>query len=873
MTDTLPYKFKDIKVFGSTEWLANNEKNYRLVFDETEVSYIYCEISLFNKLFDEEDWDLNLELKCYTSENKEICSLNCNRKVHKEDNVVFVREGWGVKDTGIYWKRGSYRWEAHIDGKFIAERHFYVEKSGIVSETFNPYFKIDTLKLYEGADSNVKPKDRKYYKNFHNNDSRYIWVEFTADNLLKDFEYWACELKFNFKTHTGQLIGRIDKLLFVYPQDEKIVCTVGWGSEARGTWSMDDYYVDILFMDQLVAVIPFKVTYDYEEATEDDFRNFSTSYKGIKSDIPGIITDPIKVNESLEDVLAELKGLIGLDAIKKKIADYTDYLNFIKIRKQKGLTDSDRIALHAVFKGNPGTGKTTVARMLGKIYKQMGLLSKGHVHEVDRGDLVAEYIGQTAPKTKEAIKKAKGGILFIDEAYSLARKDDDSKDFGREAIEVILKEMSDGTGDLAVIVAGYPEQMETFINSNPGLKSRFNIIFDFPDYMPQDLIQIAEYSAEKKGVILNKEATQTLYNKLVEEYRGRNKTFGNARLVNSIIDEAKMNLGLRIMKEKDPQLLTNIELSTIEPVDIDKIYLPKVRYNADIPIDEELLRDSLNKLKAMIGLGNIKQEIDELVKLVRFYIETGKDIRKTFSLHSVFTGNPGTGKTTVARILAQIYKALGILERGHLVEVDRQGLVGAYLGQTAIKTSEAIDHAMGGVLFIDEAYALTATGGNDYGKEAVETLLKRMEDQRGEFVVIAAGYTSPMQVFLESNPGLKSRFDRIFHFNDYDVKEMIDIAELLFKENNVHLEKKAKVFLMEYMTKMYQNKDKYFGNGREARKIVERAIKNQHLRLAQTPQDQRTQKMIDVITAKDLEDLIAEQNQSSNPSSSIGFKI
>jgi len=462
--------------------------------------------------------------------------------------------------------------------------------------------------------------------------------------------------------------------------------------------------------------------------------------------------------------------------------------------------------------------------------------------------------------------------LFIDEAYALSRKDDDSKDFGREAIEVLLKEMSDGTGDLAVVVAGYPDQMDSFINSNPGLKSRFNIVFDFPDYVPQELLEIADYAAGKRGILLSGLAKDYMYRKLVDEYRDRNKAFGNARLVNSLIDEAKINLGLRIMKMKDPQLLSEEELSTVQIEDVEKIDAPRAKSLADIPIDEDLLRESLGKLKAMVGLTNIKEEIDELVKLVRFYRETGKDFRKSFSLHTVFTGNPGTGKTTVARILAQVYKALGILERGHMVETDRQGMVGGYIGQTAIKTAELIDSAMGGVLFIDEAYALTEGGGSDYGREAVETLLKRMEDRRGEFVVIAAGYTQNMTFFLESNPGLKSRFDRIFHFEDYNEHDLMDIAQMLFKDNGVQLDKKAKAHLQGYFGYILSSKDKYFGNGREVRKVVEQTVKNQHLRLSQTAQEDRNQKMIETITIKDVEDFGPERNQAANPSSGIGFK-
>ncbi len=262
------YKFKDIKVYGSTEWLANNEKKYRSVFDETESTYLYCEFSFYNKLFDEEDWQLRMQLKCYDSTKKEICNLNCDRVVSKDDNICFVREGWGVKTPGTYWKRGSYKWEVWVDDKFIAEKYFYIESHGIVSPEQNPYFSIKAVKLYEGPDANVKPEQRKFFKIFNTHDARYVWIEFNAENLVKDQDYWACELTFNFKTHTGQLKGTVNKLQFVYPQDEQISFTTGWGSDTRGTWGKDKYYVEVLFMDELIAVIPFEVGEDYIDAAE-----------------------------------------------------------------------------------------------------------------------------------------------------------------------------------------------------------------------------------------------------------------------------------------------------------------------------------------------------------------------------------------------------------------------------------------------------------------------------------------------------------------------------------------------------------------------------------------------------------------------------
>lgn len=856
------YKIRDIKIFGSTEWLANNEKKYRQVFDEAECSFIYCELSFFNKLFDEQDWTARISLKCVNDEDgSEICNLTADRNITKDENIVFIREGWGVKNAGNYWKKGIYRWEAWIDNEFVGEKVFYIIDLGLVSETVNPFFKVNKIKLYEGSENNVLMPERKYYSVFSSDETRYVWLELELENLIEEIAIWPCELQFYFNTNTGQLKGAIDKLLFVDTKQKTFECTVGWGNELKGTWGIDTYSISVLFMDQIIATIPFEVgTAFIEEA-----RPILLKPK------PKEIIKAEPMDASMEKLLQELDALIGLDEIKKKVKEYTTYLNFLKIRKEKGFDDNERINLHAVFTGNPGTGKTTVANMLGMIYHQMGLLSKGHVLEVDRSDLVAEYIGQTAPKTKEAIKKARGGILFVDEAYALARKNDDSKDFGKEAIEILLKEMSDGEGDLAIIVAGYPNEMNNFLASNPGMRSRFSMFYDFVDYIPQELMQIARFTMQKRGVTLSTGAEEYLYKKLVDAYRNRDAAFGNARYVNTLIDESKMNMGLRLMQTHNPAMLSNEEISTIQSADIERIFEGKKKGVADIPIDEDLLKQALNTLHHLIGLDSVKNEIDELVKLVRFYREIGKDVRQSFSLHAVFTGNPGTGKTTVARILAQIYKALGILERGNLVECDRQALVGGFVGQTAIKTAELIDKAQGGVLFIDEAYALSEGGENDFGKEAIETLLKRMEDNRGNFIVIVAGYTENMRRFLESNPGLRSRFDRELHFEDYGAEQLFQIAIKMLIGNNITPNEAASGHLQSYFSDLFANRNQYFGNARNVRKVVEEVIKSQHLRLAKLSQSERTIEMINTLYLEDVQHLKVVPNEQE-PKRNIGFK-
>ena len=692
-------------------------------------------------------------------------------------------------------------------------------------------FKIIQSRVFDLQDS-INSGKRTYLKVFDEQRTNFIAVEilifnpyYNQRNLFwNGLAVWYMD---------DEEVGRNNFNLEVKSDWEIVEVVQSWGTPVPGFWKDSECRVEILLENKLVCTHFFSVgnsqVIDFQNIQVDELKIFNReSFNQIKrsENIMSISNE----NYSLQLILEELNGYVGLKNLKHSLSEFITYINFVQERKKQGIDVKENLTAHCIFLGNPGTGKTSIARILGRFFKSVGLLENGHVVEVDRSTLVGEYIGETAQKTEKVIKQALGGILFIDEAYTLKR-DTNGNDFGQEAIDIILKRMEDFNGKFFVIAAGYPELMQNFLNSNPGLKSRFTHLFLFDDFSANELVEIYKLFSSREKFIITPEAEELLTNKLKLIYENDKNNLGNARFVRNLFNETKVQLSKRYhsLKYDERNFYAS---STIIIDDILSAFNNYEKHSKGFVFNDDKLNKYLNELNNLVGLEDVKKTFSKLLASIK--VEQLKKERAISSLpknlNSIFICEPGAGTSTVARLFGKVFKELSLIEIGQLVEIDSSYFYGLNKIDSYLTLDKIFQDSIGKIIVVNDS-VITLKAKSDFSDSLLQYFLKKLYLYKDKVVAVLTGNQDEFEDLFESVPVIENQFPNIYNFGHYSTRQLLEIALNICQKKNYQLEEGAWQQMLDLLAKLRSDKNKNFYNARTIKEILNKAIANQEERI------------------------------------------
>lgn len=720
------------------------------------------------------------------------------------------------------------------------------EKSPNVMKTIE----AKSIRMFNLEES-LNSQKKTYLIQFDESIATYIAAEaiiknpfFKSDNrLLSGLTIWYFE---------DEEIGRNDFNLMLKKEWEFVEFVQSWGTPIPGFWKCGEVRIEIFLANQQIIKHYFQIgtqeviNFLDENEQPDSYSNKQNTQQPKKLEQ---LQKTNSDNNSIKSLFEEFDNLVGLHNLKQSLRDFISYLEFVKERKAKGIETNENISANCIFLGNPGTGKTTVARILGRFFKAIGLLKNGHVVEVDRASLIGEYIGETAQKTEKVINQALGGILFIDEAYSLKR-DKNSNDFGQEAIDIILKRMEDYKDKFFVIAAGYPELMEKFINSNPGLKSRFTHHFYFDDYNSSELAEIFKIFSEKEKYSFNEDAEKFLIEKLDSLIDNTDGSFGNARFVRNLFSETKIELSKRyhLLEDEEKDFYS---LNTILISDIQSAWLNINNRNNSVVKSNEKIDRYVNEINNLVGLSSVKTTFNRIIASIK--VDKLKSEKSISSVHktynSIFIAEPGSGTSTVARLFAKSLFASNKLSKGQLIEIDSSLFSGLSKLDAYLTMDELFKKLSGNVILVNDVTASLQCL-KHFSDSLLQYFLKKLYLMNDEVTAILSGTREEIEIIIESFPVLESQFPNKFEFEPYTNRQLLEIALSICQKKNYQLDEGAWQQLLELIDEMRQGKNRNFYNARSIKELLNRAISIQEDRILSMPNIQGSDLM--TITYDDL---------------------